>query len=48
MVAFTGDGANDTGALRQADLSLSLSTSETSIAATYTSLHVNDIIELIK
>lgn len=40
-VGFVGDGANDCGALKAADVGLSLSESEASVAAPFTSLSVN-------
>lgn len=36
-VGFTGDGANDCGALKAADVGLSLSEAEASVAAPFTS-----------
>ena len=47
---MVGDGANDCGALKQANIGLSLSETEASIAAPFTArdLNVSSIITLIK
>ncbi|CAO1613156.1 unnamed protein product [Jaminaea pallidilutea] len=49
-VAFIGDGANDTGALKGADVGLSLSDAEASIAAPFTSGNddIASVVHLIK
>jgi cation-transporting ATPase 13A3/4/5 len=50
VVGMCGDGANDCAALHQANLGLSLSDTETSIAAAFTSKnrHIGSMVELIK